>query len=163
MESRQGESSQTTFRIYLPRSARAEETFSAAPKMGAPRGGHETILVVEDEAPLRALTVTVLRRAGYDILEASDGAEAVRVVAETERPIQLLLTDVVMPRMNGRSLADRLVAAQPTLKILFMSGYTDDAAVLQRVLASRVAFLQKPLTPDVLLHKVREVLDDEPS
>jgi PAS domain S-box-containing protein len=163
VQSLQGADSQTTFRIYLPRSGRADETFSAAPKVGPARGGHETILVVEDEAPLRALTVTVLRRAGYDILEASDGAEALRVVAETARPIHLLLTDVVMPRMNGRSLADRLAADRPTLKILFMSGYTDDAAVLQRVLASRVAFLQKPLTPEVLLHKIREVLDDEPS
>ena len=96
-------------------------------------------------------------------LEASDGAEALHVVAETTRPIHLLLTDVVMPRMNGRSLADRLVSDHPHLKILFMSGYTDDAAVLQRVLASRVAFLQKPLTPDLLLRKIREVLDDEPS
>jgi two-component system cell cycle sensor histidine kinase/response regulator CckA len=84
------------------------------------------------------------------------------VVAETTRPIDLLLTDVVMPRMNGRSLADRLAAERPGVKTLFMSGYTDDAAVLQRVLASRVAFLQKPLTPDILLHKIREVLD-EPS
>ena len=162
VQSRQGEGSETTFRIYLPRSVRAEAAFSAAPRFGPARGGTETILVVEDEAPLRALTATVLRRAGYDILEASDGADAVRVVAGTTRPIHLLLTDVVMPRMNGRSLADKLSAEHPTMRILFMSGYTDDAAIHQRVRTSRVAFLQKPLTPEVLLHKIREVLD-EPS
>ena len=160
VQSRQGEGSETTFRIYLPRAARAEQTFSAAPKVGPARGGTETLLVVEDEAPLRALTVTVLRRAGYDVLEARDGADALAVAAECARPIHLLVTDVVMPRMNGRALADRLGAERPGLKILFMSGYTDDAAVLQRVLASSVAFLQKPLTPSALLHKIREVLDE---
>ncbi len=116
--------------------------------------------MVEDEAPLRALTVTVLRRAGYDVLEASDGAEGLKVAAACERPIHLLLTDVVMPRMNGRSLSDKVTEDRPDLKTLFMSGYTDDAAVLQRVLASRVAFLQKPLTPDALLRKIREVLEE---
>jgi two-component system cell cycle sensor histidine kinase/response regulator CckA len=160
VQTRQGRDSETTFCIYLPRAARTEVTFSAAPKVGPARGGSETILVVEDEAPLRALTVTVLRRAGYDVLEASDGAEGLEVAAACGRPIQLLLTDVVMPRMNGRSLSDRLTEDRPTLKTLFMSGYTDDAAVLQRVLASRVAFLQKPLTPDVLLRKIREVIEE---
>ena len=156
----EGTGSGTTFRIYLPRASRGGEVFSAAPKAATVRGGNETILVVEDEAPLRALTVTVLRRAGYDVLEASDGAEAIGVAAECTKPIHLLLTDVVMPRMNGRSLADRLAFTRPKTKTLFMSGYTDDATVLQRVLASRVAFLQKPLTPDTLLRKIREVLDD---
>ncbi len=154
-----GEASGTSFRIYLPRVTRSEEMASVAPKAGPARGGTETILVVEDEAPLRALAVTVLRRAGYDVLEATDGADAVEVTARCRRPIHLLVTDVVMPRMNGRVLSDRLSADRPEMKVLFMSGYTDDAVVIQRVLASHVAFLQKPLTPATLLSKVRETLD----
>jgi two-component system cell cycle sensor histidine kinase/response regulator CckA len=154
-----GEESGTSFRIYLPRVKVSEKMASVAPKAGLARGGTETILVVEDEAPLRAVAVTVLRRAGYDVLEATDGADAVEVAARCLLPIHLLVTDVVMPRMNGRVLSDRLGAERPDMKVLFMSGYTDDAVVIRRVIASHVAFLQKPLNPATLLSKVRETLD----
>ncbi|MDB4942480.1 MAG: hybrid sensor histidine kinase/response regulator [Labilithrix sp.] len=149
----------TSFKIRLPRAAPAAPDRAAATIQPAVRGGSETILVVEDEAPLRALVVTILRRAGYDVLEAHDGQAAVELASASDKRIDLLLTDVVMPRMNGRQVADKLSAVRGTMKTLFMSGYTDDAAVLQRVLASKAAFLQKPITPEVLLKKVRKVLD----
>ena len=148
----------TTFKIYLPRTDRAADVASASPA-AAPAGAGETILLVEDEDQLRAVACTVLRRHGYVVLEAANGGEAFLIAQDHDGPIDLLLTDVVMPRVSGRRLADQLAAQRPGLKVLFTSGYTDDAIVHHRVIAEGVAFLQKPFTPDALLHKVREVID----
>ena len=149
----------TTIAVRLPR-VRSLVAGPVSSKQTTVRGGTETILVVEDETPLRKLAVTILKRAGYDVIDAHDGQAAIEVAEACSKPIHLLLTDVVMPRMNGRQVSDRLSATRVQMKTLFMSGYTDDAAVLQRVLASKAAFLQKPITPETLLAKVRKVLDD---
>jgi CheY-like chemotaxis protein len=124
-----------------------------------PPHGQETILVVEDGDAVRTITRQMLEIAGYRILEASGGAEAIRLVEQFAGPIHLLVTDVVMPHMGGRQLAERLVAIRPELKVLFFSGYMDDAIVRHGILQAEVAFLHKPFTLAVLTHKVREVLD----
>ncbi len=151
----------TSFKIYLPR---AEETAVAAPRPAvapplARTGGHETLLVVEDDDAVRALTRTVLRNHSYDVIEAIDPDDALRWVAEHDDPIHLLVTDVVMPGMSGRVLAERLTALRSDLKVLYVSGYTDDSVVRHGLLEAEVAFLQKPFSPDALARKVREVLD----
>jgi CheY-like chemotaxis protein len=115
---------------------------------------------VEDEDDLRDLAVEVLAGQGYTVLAARGGTEAVELEAQHPRPIHLLLTDVVMPRMSGRELAERLRMRRPGLRVLYMSGYTDDAIVRHGVLAAEVTLLAKPFTPDALARKVREVLDE---
>ena len=117
------------------------------------------ILVVEDEASVRNLVITVLDRQGYVILEAPEGAQALEVSQRHEGPIHLLLTDTVMPGMGGAELAAQLASLRPDTKVVFMSGYTDDAIVRHGVLSEGTAFLQKPFTLDVLVRKVREVLE----
>jgi PAS domain S-box-containing protein len=150
----------TTFKIYLPR---AEEPADAAAPPAEPRAlprGKETVLVVEDEAAVRVLAARVLREQGYTVLEAGDGAEAMRVAAASApSAIDLLLTDVVMPHMSGTAVAAQITARYPNLKVLFISGYTDSAIVHHGRLDEGVAFLHKPFTPPVLIRKVREVLD----
>ena len=122
--------------------------------------GTETILLVEDEVALRRIVGEMLARLGYTIVEAPDSRSAEKLMADYEKPIQLLLTDVVMPELGGRELALRLKAAHRELKVLFMSGYADDTIVQQGVLEAGAAYLQKPFTPDALASKVREVLDN---
>jgi CheY-like chemotaxis protein len=117
---------------------------------------------VEDEDAVRALGGHVLRSSGYTVLEAADGAEALRRAKAYLRPIHLLVTDVVMPEMGGRPLADRLLALHPEARVLFASGYTDDAVVRHGVREGQVPFLPKPFTPADLARKVREVLDAPP-
>lgn len=148
----------TTFKIYLPRvDAQAESaTQTVQPTV---RTGDETVLLVEDDQQVRTLARTVLTRNGYVVIEASDAEEAFRVAAQHAGPLHLLLTDVVMPGMSGRLLAQRLSEQYPDLNVLYMSGYTDDAIVHHGVLAPGVAFLQKPFTPATLARAVREVLD----
>ena len=123
--------------------------------------GSETILLTEDEPAVRHLVATSLRQLGYTVLEADGGATAQRLAAEHQGPLDLLLTDVVMPNVGGRTLADALRQARPGLRVLFMSGYTSDALVRQGIEASRVAFIHKPFTPQSLAQKIREVLGSQ--
>jgi CheY-like chemotaxis protein len=148
----------TTFKIYLPRLAREAERPAARAEASAARGGQETILVVEDEPPLRELMQEILEEAGYTVLTAVDGEQGLSVARAHKGPLDLLLTDVVMPRMSGREIAARLRLERPGVAVLYMSGYTDDTVVHHGVLESGAAFLQKPISPEALLRKVREVL-----
>jgi CheY-like chemotaxis protein len=148
----------TTFRVALPQH-RPVPAGADGPAPRAPDGGRETVLLVEDDDAIRSVVRTVLQRTGYTVLAAGTGAEALRLSAGHAGPVDLLITDVVMPGMNGRELADRLAAARAGLRVLFMSGYTDDAVLRHDVLAERVPFLHKPFLPDVLARKVRDVLD----
>jgi len=151
----------TTMRVYLPRVDAPADPIEH-PRDAAPETlrGSETILVVEDEAPVRAVTRQLLERNGYTVLEAPDGAAALALVvgAAGGRHIDLLLTDVIMPGMSGRELAAQLNARRPNLRVLFMSGYTDDAVVRHGMLEPGLAYLEKPFRPMALLRKVRSVL-----
>jgi CheY-like chemotaxis protein len=149
----------TSFKVYLPRVEEEASPAESRPERGTASGGAETVLLVEDEDAVRALTRIVLEGQGYFVLEASDGAEALAVAGRHEGPIHLLLADVVMPVMGGRQLAERLLASHHELKVLFQSGYTDDAVVRHGILHEKVHFLQKPYSPAALAAKVREVLD----
>jgi len=149
----------TTFKLFFPRTA-GSQTVAEPPKPDAEGArGTETVLLVEDEERVRVLARTVLRRFGYHVLEAQTGGDAVLICEQHTARIDLLLTDVVMPRMTGRQLADRLKPLRPDMKVLYMSGYTDNSIVHHGVLDSGINFLQKPLTVDALTRKVREVLD----
>lgn len=149
----------TTFKIYLPQAdAPAEDLVRLNPAATLPRG-RETVLVVEDEDAVRGIATRVLRDQGYTVLEATRGIDALQLAQSHDGGIQLLLTDVVMPHMSGKVLAKQLVHIYPHVKVLFMSGYTDNAIVHHGQLDAGIAFLQKPFTPDTLAHKVREVLD----
>jgi signal transduction histidine kinase len=148
----------TTFKVYLPR---VEEAALAAPPRSSdslPTLGTETILIVEDEPAIRALSRQVLERSGYHVLEAGDGKSALELLRTHPEPIHLLLTDLVMPDMGGTELASRLQDKRPTIRVLFMSGYTDDGVVRNGMLGSGRAFLQKPFTPAMLVRKIRDVL-----
>ena len=151
----------TTFKIYLPRvDDSPKELEEKETKKESPRG-RETILIVEDEAEVRKLTRLILLRQGYKILEAGSGEEAMKICQEGRGPFHLLLTDVVMPQMNGRQLGEQLGQMQMCrpLKVLYMSGYTDNAIVRHGVLERGMNYIQKPFTVDGLARKVREVLD----
>jgi DNA-binding response OmpR family regulator len=122
-------------------------------------GGEETILVVEDEPEVRELIREILVRKGYSVILAGGGDEAVLLSGGFKEPIHLLVTDVVMPGMNGRELAYRISAARQGIKVIFMSGYTDDVISHHGVLGDGIEFLEKPFSPETLINKVREVLD----
>ena len=149
----------TTFTIYLPvvDEAVVEEP-EERPIAGTSRGG-ETILIVEDDTNVRKLTSLILNRKGYRVLEASNGEQALDICRDLEKPLDLVLTDVVMPAMSGKRVIEELRRMQRTFKVLFMSGYTDNAIVHHGVLEVGTNFLQKPFTVDGLIGKVREVLD----
>jgi CheY-like chemotaxis protein len=149
----------TTVKVYLPRVPATTEAPAPAPPPKAVRGGHETVLLVEDAAPVRTLARRSLEACGYRVLDAADGPSALELSARHASGIDLLVTDVVMPGMSGRELAERLAPERPEMRVLYTSGYTDDAMVRQGVLNAGVAFLQKPFVPDMLARKVREVLD----
>ena len=148
----------TVFKLYLPRVEEAPGTAEPEGPVEITRRGSETVLLVEDDEPLRTLAREILSIQGYTVLDATSPSEALRLADVHPGPIHLLLTDVVMPQMNGRQVADHLLAARPALKVLFMSGYTDAAIVQHGVLETGTHFLQKPFTPDGLSRKVREVL-----
>jgi signal transduction histidine kinase len=151
-----------TFDVYFPRVDRpGVETSASLNQIGAAKGGTETLLIVEDEASLRNLARAVLEKRGYKVLLASDGLDGLRAVREHQGiPISLVITDVIMPGMNGKVMADKLVADHPGLKILFTSGYTDDAIAPEGVLDPELHLLLKPHTPATLARKVRELLDE---
>jgi len=149
----------TTFEIYLPQVGAAAPASTGDDAGSRPTTGQETILLVEDEEDVRALAREVLERQGHSVLEAGDGVQALqRYEAEGER-IDLILTDVVMPRMSGRELVDRVRALRPTMPVLYMSGYTEDAILRHGVRDASMLLLGKPFTPADLIGKVREVLD----
>jgi len=150
----------TVFKVYLPRidDATASAIDKLAQDINVPRGS-ETILLVEDEDVVRGLTRNILMQAGYNVLDAKSGEEAIRLCRAHAGPIDLLLTDVVMPEISGKEVADRLLKLRPTLRTLFMSGYTDEAIVQHGVLDANVKFIQKPFTWVALTRKVREVLN----
>jgi PAS domain S-box-containing protein len=150
----------TTFKVYLPRS---ESMAGPATPTGngdkKPSVGFETILLAEDEDEVRVLSMQILQQAGYQVLEVSNGRQALETAERHVGPIHLLLSDVVMPKLSGRELADALVRLHPETKVLFLSGYMDDAIMRHGVLSGAADFLHKPFDPATLLRKVREVLD----
>ncbi|HYN15432.1 MAG TPA: response regulator [Terriglobales bacterium] len=149
----------TSFKVYLPRVEEAEEKPALQPAPAGPPQGHETILVVEDEPQLRDLTRQFLEMRGYTVLVAEHGAAAIEVAQRHRGVIHLLLTDIIMPVMNGRELAQRMAALSPKTRILFMSGYTENAIWRNGMIENSNNFLQKPFTLDALTRKVREVLE----
>jgi signal transduction histidine kinase/ActR/RegA family two-component response regulator len=149
----------TTFKIYLPRVDQASGTEESPPPTAHAAQGRETVLLVEDEAAVRELLRDIVEANGYTVLEARDASEALEVSERYSGPIHLLLTDVVMPGMSGRQLADDLTKLRPGMMVLYMSGYTDHAIVHHGVLDADAVFLQKPFTADALTGKLREILD----
>ncbi|MBV9482527.1 MAG: response regulator [Acidobacteria bacterium] len=152
-----------TFEVYLPRVTESGESATAAPSIlpSKPPQRSETILLVEDESNLRRLACQFLETQGYNILEAEDGAAAVQICAAQKGEIDLLLTDVIMPGMNGRELAKRIISLRPAIKVLYMSGYTENTISQNGTLDPGVNLLQKPFNLQLLKEKIREVLDSE--
>jgi CheY-like chemotaxis protein len=150
----------TTFKVYLPVDTEASGEIAQFTETPVRTGGAETILLAEDDEQVQGLARAVLRREGYTVLIAKNGEHALQIVTETDDPIDLLLTDVIMPDMNGRALYERLAAQQPGLKVLYMSGYTDNVIAHHGVLDAGLSFIQKPFNIHSLARKVREVLDN---
>ncbi|PYS49074.1 MAG: hybrid sensor histidine kinase/response regulator [Acidobacteria bacterium] len=149
----------TTFKVYLPRVDEDAQEYKRTDETEEILQGTETILLAEDEEIVRTLAREILETYGYRVLEASGSGAALLICERVTEPIDLLITDVVMPEMSGRQLAARLSQLRPEMKVLYMSGYTDDAIVHQGVLDEDANFIQKPFTPDALAKKVREVLN----
>ena len=148
----------TSFEIYLPKVDQAIDADTGTAVVASLRGS-ETILLVEDDPSLRVLAVHMLESCGYTVLEASSGSAALEISGQPGRRIDLLLTDVVMPGMSGRVLADQILASSPDIVVLYMSGYTGQTVGAHGVLAEGSNFLQKPFTREALARKIREVLD----
>jgi CheY-like chemotaxis protein len=151
----------TTLRLYFPGGAEAAPAAPPPPSAAEDVRGQETVLLVEDEDMLRRMATTVLTRQGFRVLACASAEEARAVARETQGPIHLLLTDVVMPRMGGKELADRIARILPTIRVLYSSGYPDDAIVHHGALDPGTHFLGKPFSASELRKKVREVLDAE--
>ncbi|MCI0486919.1 MAG: response regulator [Blastocatellia bacterium] len=148
-----------TFKIFLPRVADAGEIIEQAEALAEVYPVSETILLVEDEEIVRNLLHDILRMKGYHVLEAANGIEALELCRRTSRTIDLMITDVVMPQMGGRELAERLAELRPETRVLYVSGYTEDEMVHHGVSQEKMNFLQKPFSPDALIQKVRHILD----
>jgi PAS domain S-box-containing protein len=151
----------TTFKIYLPSVRRSERALPLSQPEQELTQGSETILLVEDEEVVRDMASEILRETGYQVLEASNGKKAIELSSRYSGEIHLMLTDVVMPQMSGRELAEQLLTKRPEMNVLFMSGYTDDAIVHHGVLDEGTAFIAKPFSPEALTHKVRETIDSK--
>jgi nitrogen-specific signal transduction histidine kinase/CheY-like chemotaxis protein len=151
----------TTFKIYLPRVEEALEDLEEKVVTEELPHGSETILVVEDEERVRQLAAYLLENQGYKVLQACDGDDALRICEKHRDPIPLMLTDVVMPKMNGRASYERLMTLHPEMKVLYMSGYTEDAIVHHGVLEQEINYIQKPFALEGLAGKVRQVLDKD--
>jgi PAS domain S-box-containing protein len=149
----------TTFKILLPRTSGPAMPAPPRDDTGALPQGDELVLLAEDEPAVRAMAARVLRQQGYHVLEAANGEEALQIARQLSEPIALLLTDMVMPRMGGKPLAEQIAQLRPTIRVLFMSGYTDAAVIQHSQAQPGSAFLQKPFSPATLARKVREVLD----
>jgi CheY-like chemotaxis protein len=149
----------TTFKIYFPQADGGDPVSAARAPEASPLRGTETILLVEDEPGVRSFAKRALQRAGYVVLDAANGGEALLIAEQHSGAIDVLLTDVVMPRMSGRALAERLTVVKPHLAVIYMSGYTENTIVHHGVLDEGTAFIPKPIALDVLLTKVRSVLD----
>jgi two-component system cell cycle sensor histidine kinase/response regulator CckA len=149
----------STFKIYLPRTDERVSQVGEAMQHPKSAAGSETVLVVEDEQGVRSLVCNTLAVQGYKVLEAHSSLEAASIMESYREPIQMLLTDVVMPQMSGKVLADRMPALHPEARVLFMSGYTDDAIIRNGIQDTNAFLLQKPFSPSGLIQKVREVLD----
>jgi PAS domain S-box-containing protein len=149
----------TTFKVYLPRVDEVGDSEELAGDARSVPGGSETILLVEDEDLVRSLAVEILEEFGYAVITAPNGTEGLRICKEFKGRIDLLISDVVMPQMSGRELAEHISVLRPEIKVLFMSGYTDDAIVRHGILEENMPFIQKPFLPDALARKARELLD----
>ncbi|RYZ61500.1 MAG: response regulator, partial [Proteobacteria bacterium] len=149
----------TSFKILFPCTRRGSDHPEPEPVSVRASRGTETILVVEDDEQVRSAACAILRRHGYNVVDAANGGEAYLVSEKYEGDIDLLITDVVMPRMSGREVAQHLRVRRPNLKVLFMSGYTENVVVHHDVLPAGVAFLSKPFVPDALLRRTRETLE----
>jgi CheY-like chemotaxis protein len=149
----------TTFKVYLPRVDAPSEEAVVSTVETKLQIGTETVLLVEDEEIVRSMTREILQESGYQVLSAEHAEDALQVVGEHSGPIHLLLSDVVMPGLSGRELAEQLAPLRKEMKVLYMSGYTDDAIVHHGVLEEGTAFIEKPFTPLTLSRKVREVLN----
>jgi two-component system, cell cycle sensor histidine kinase and response regulator CckA len=154
--SRTGEG--TTFEIFLPRTDRLADAVEAPELPTGPLEGCETILVIEDQSEVRSVAREALTRSGYTVIEAANSLEALAAVSRRDRPINLLLIDVVLPGMNGPTLARVIVRHRPEIRVLYMSGYTSDSTQQGRILDSGAALIRKPFGPDDLLRKVRDAL-----
>jgi CheY-like chemotaxis protein len=148
----------TTFKIFFPLVQEGAACEAEIAEEKVPAGGQETILLAEDEEGVRKFVRSMLEKQGYTVLAAANTDEALAIAAQNQDAIELLLTDVIMPQMNGTELAERIQAWKPGLNVLFMSGYTDRAMRLQDRLAKNAAFIQKPFTPNALAEKVRGIL-----
>jgi CheY-like chemotaxis protein len=149
----------TTFEIYLPRVDDPVESLELRTAATASRCGSETILLVEDDDRVRTLVRAMLQKFGYRVLEATDGSVALQVCDRHEGPIHLLLTDVIMPQLSGKELAERITEVRPDINVLFMSGYTDNHIATHGILDEGVALIQKPFSETELLKTVRIVLE----
>jgi CheY-like chemotaxis protein len=149
----------TTFKIYLPCVDSPAAEFKVSTAETQAQMGSETVLLVEDEEMVREMTKEILQESGYRVIEAKHGREALLVAGQHHGPIHLMLSDVVMPQMSGRELAEQLAPIRREMKVLYMSGYTDDAIVHHGVLDEGMAFIEKPFTPHGLARKVRETLN----
>jgi two-component system, cell cycle sensor histidine kinase and response regulator CckA len=148
-----------TFTIFLPRHVGLTAPGDGQPDRRSLPNGSETLLLVEDEAAVRGSVRRLLERQGYTVVEARHGAEALRIAESGEPPIDLVLTDLVMPEMGGRELVDRLRARQPSLKVLYMSGYSERAVTVDGVMPPATGFMEKPFTIEQLTRRTREILD----